>query len=85
MVSCRPLVHMSGTHDTLSCPQRHLDSGVYWLRKRVADDLRQVVGKREETTQSRHARRAKRRHTVALSEIETDDQSFRKVLILGAL
>jgi hypothetical protein len=25
--------------------------------------------------------RAKRRHTVALSEIETDDQSFRKVLI----
>lgn len=26
--------------------------------------------------------RAKRRHTVALSEVETDDQSFRKVLIL---
>jgi hypothetical protein len=26
---------------------KHPNSGVYWLRKRVPDDLRQLIGKRD--------------------------------------
>ena len=82
MVSCRPLVHVSGTHDALSCPQRHLDSGVYWLRKRVPDDLQQVVvsGRREEKRSlgTRNPEEAKRRHAEVLSEIEAQWANLRR-------
>ena len=32
----------------MSRPWKHPKTGVYWLRKRVPDDLRAAVGKREE-------------------------------------
>ena len=57
----------------MSRPWKHLKSGVYWLRKRVPDDLRKLVGKREEKRSllTRDASEAKRRHAEALAELET--------------
>jgi len=53
-------------------PWKHPNSGVYWLRKRVPDDLLKLVGKREEkrSLQTRDPAEAKRRHAEALVEIE---------------
>jgi hypothetical protein len=60
-------------------PQKHPDSGVYWLRKRVPDDLRQLVGKREEKRSlgTRNPEEAKRRHAEVLSEIEAQWANLR--------
>ena len=57
----------------MSRPWKHLKSGVYWLRKRVPDDLRKLVGKREEKRSllTRDASEAKRRHAWS-----TDAQDF---------
>src|ERR1700733_11548314 len=54
-------------------PWKHPNSGVYWLRKRVPDDLLKLVGKREEkrSLQTRDPVEAKRRHAEALAEIES--------------
>ena len=51
-------------------PQKHPHSGVYWLRKRVPDDLRQLVGKREakRSLGTRNPEEAKRRHAEARSQ-----------------
>jgi hypothetical protein len=56
----------------MSRPWKHPNSGVYWLRKGVPEDLRTLVGKREEkrSLQTRDAAEAKRRHAEALVEIE---------------
>lgn len=56
----------------MSRPWKHPDSGVYWLRKGVPDDLRALVGKREEKRSlgTRDPVEAKRRHAEALAEIE---------------
>jgi hypothetical protein len=56
----------------MSRPQKHPNSGVYWLRKRVPDDLWALVGKREEKLSlgTRNPEEAKRRHAQALIEIE---------------
>lgn len=56
----------------MSRPQKHPKSGVYWLRKRVPDDLRALVGKREEKMSlvTRNPEEAKRLHAHALIEIE---------------
>jgi integrase len=56
----------------MSRPWKHPKSGVYWLRKRVPDDLQTLVGKREEkrSLQTRDPIEAKRRHAEALAEIE---------------
>jgi hypothetical protein len=53
-------------------PWKHPKSGVWWLRKRVPDDLLKHVGKREEkrSLQTRDPVEAKRRHAEALAEIE---------------
>jgi integrase len=53
-------------------PWKHPKSGVYWVRKRVPDDLLKLVGKREEkrSLQTRDPAEAKRRHALALVEIE---------------
>ncbi len=55
----------------MSRPWKHPDSGVYWLRKGVPDDLRALVGKREEKRSlgTRDPVEAKRRHAEALAEI----------------
>jgi hypothetical protein len=39
------LVHMALS---MSRPWKHPDSGFYWFRRRVPDDLRNLLGKREE-------------------------------------
>jgi integrase len=56
----------------MSRPWKHPNSGVYWLRKGVPEDLRKLVGKREEkrSLQTRDPVEAKRRHAEALAEIE---------------
>jgi hypothetical protein len=56
----------------MSRPWKHPGSGVYWLRKGVPDDLRALVGKREEKRSlgTRDPVEAKRRHAEALVEIE---------------
>jgi integrase len=56
----------------MSRPWKHPKSGVYWLRKRVPDDLQTLVGKREEkrSLQTRDPIEAKRKHAEALAEIE---------------
>lgn len=64
----------------MSRPQKHPNSGVYWLRKRVPDDLRLIVGKREEKLSlgTRNPEEAKRRHAQALIEIEARWASLRR-------
>jgi len=57
----------------MSRPWKHPKrGGVYWVRKRVPDDLLKLVGKREEkrSLQTRDPAEAKRRHAEALAEIE---------------
>jgi integrase len=56
----------------MSRPWKHPKSGVYWVRKRVPDDLLKLVGKLEEkrSLQTRDPGEAKRRHAEALVEIE---------------
>ena len=53
-------------------PWKHPKTGIYWLRKRVPDDLVRLVGKREEkrTLGTRDPIEAKRHHAAALAEIE---------------
>ena len=56
----------------MSRPWKHPATGIYWLRKRVPDDLRAAVGKREEkfSLKTRDPVEAKRLHAQALIEIE---------------
>src|SRR5580704_11158472 len=56
----------------MSRPWKHPSSGVYWLRKGVPEDLRHLVGKREEkrSLQTRDPVEAKRRHAEVLAERE---------------
>ena len=56
----------------MSRPWKHPRSGIHWLRKGVPEDLRELVGKREEkrSLQTRDPLQAKRRHAEALAEIE---------------
>jgi len=50
----------------MSRPWKHPKSGVYWVRKRVPDDLLKLVGKREEKRSLQpHARDEHRRYQTA--------------------
>jgi len=53
-------------------PWKHPDSGYYWFRKRVPDDLREALGKREErfSLGTREPNEAKRLHAQKLAEVE---------------
>ena len=53
-------------------PWKHPKTGVYWLRKGVPEELRPLVGKREEkrSLKTRDPAEAKRLHLEALSELE---------------
>ena len=66
----------------MSRPWKHPNSGVYWLRKRVPDDLRQVIGKSEEKRSlgTRNADEAKRRHAQALLELDARWANLRRGL-----
>ena len=63
----------------MSRPWKHPGSGVFWLRKRVPDDLRALIGKREEkrSLQTRDPAEAKRRHAEMLLEVENRWANFR--------
>ncbi len=52
--------------------QKHPSSGYYWFRKRVPDDLRSLIGKREEhfSSGTRDPGEAKRLHALKLAEVE---------------
>lgn len=56
----------------MSRPWKHPKTGIYQLRKVVPDDLRKLVGKREEkvSLQTRDPAEAKVRHAKALAEVE---------------
>jgi hypothetical protein len=53
-------------------PWKHPKTGIYWLRKRVPEDLRIQLGKGEEklTLKTRDPLEAKRRHATALAVLE---------------
>jgi hypothetical protein len=57
---------------SMSRPWKHPKTGVYWLRKRIPDDLRPILGKREEkrSLKTRDPTEAKRRHLEALTQLE---------------
>lgn len=53
-------------------PFRHPDSGIYYLRRRVPDDLRQIIGKTEirRSLNTRHHHQAKAAFALAYAESE---------------
>lgn len=57
---------------SMTRPWKHPDSGYYWFRKRVPDDLRNLLGKREErfSLGTRDPAEAKRLHALKLAEVE---------------
>lgn len=57
---------------SMSRPWKHPDSGFYWFRKRVPDDLRNLLGKREVrfSLGTRDPIEAKRLHAIRLAEVE---------------
>lgn len=61
-------------------PWKHPKTGMFWLRKRVPDDLRDVVGKREEkrSLQTKDPAEARRLHANALAEVEARWASLRR-------
>ena len=63
----------------MSRPWKHPKTGVYWLRRRVPDDLRARVGKREEkrSLKTRDPGEAKRLLVRALGELETQWANLR--------
>lgn len=56
----------------MSRPWKHPKTGIYWLRKRVPNELITLVGKREElrTLRTKDPALAKVKHAAALAEIE---------------
>jgi hypothetical protein len=52
-------------------PWKHPKTGIYWLRKRIPDDLCPLLGKREEKQSlgTRDPNEAKRVHAQALAEL----------------
>lgn len=65
---------------SMAHPWKHPDTGYYWFRKRVPDDLRAIVGKREErfSLRTREPSEAKRRHAHKLAEIEERWSNLRR-------
>ncbi len=64
---------------SMSRPWKHPKTGVYWLRKRIPDDLRPILGKLEEkrSLKTRDPAEAKRRHLEALAQLETQWANLR--------
>jgi hypothetical protein len=60
-------------------PWKHPKTGIYWLRKAVPEDLRPLIGKREEkrSLKTRDPAEAKRRHSEALTELDTQWANLR--------
>jgi len=66
----------------MSRPYKHPKTGVYWLRKRVPDDLRATVGLAEykRTLKTKDPAEAKRVHAAMLAELEAHWASLRQSL-----
>lgn len=66
----------------MSRPWKHPKTGVYWLRKRVPDDLRTIVGLVEykRTLKTKDPAEAKRVHAAMLAELEAHWASLRRPL-----
>lgn len=60
-------------------PWKHPKTGIYWLRKAVPEDLRSLVGKREEkrSLKTRDPAEAKRLHLEALAQLEAQWANLR--------
>jgi hypothetical protein len=60
-------------------PWKHPKTGIYWLRKAVPEDLRPLIGKREEkrSLKTRDPAEAKRRHSEAFTELDTQWANLR--------
>jgi hypothetical protein len=67
----------------MSRPFKHPDTGIYWFRKRVPDDLRELVGKREEkfSLRTRDPSSAKALFGEAVAKIESRWQTLRRGLV----
>jgi integrase len=65
---------------SMTRPWKHPDSGYYWFRKRVPDDLREAIGRREErfSLGTREPNEAKRLHAVKLAEVEERWSNLRR-------
>ena len=63
------MVHMALA---MARPWKHPKTGIFWLRKRVPDDLRSLLGKREEKRSlgTREPNEAKRLHATTLAALE---------------
>ena len=61
-------------------PWKHPDSGFYWFRRRVPDDLRALVGQREErfSLGTREPAEAKRLHALRSVEVEQRWSNLRR-------
>ncbi len=61
-------------------PWKHPDTGIYWLRRRVPDALRPLLGKREvrQTLGTRDAAEARQRHADALAKLERQWANLRQ-------
>lgn len=72
------VVHMALA---MARPWKHPKTGIFWLRKRVPDDLRPILGKREEKRSlgTRDSAEAKRLHSQALAELEQRWANLRAV------
>jgi hypothetical protein len=65
---------------SMTRPQKHPDSGYYWFRKRIPDDLREAIGRREErfSLGTREPNEAKRLQAVKLAEVEERWSNLRR-------
>ena len=61
-------------------PWKHPRTGIFWLRKRVPDELRPLVGKLEvkQSLGTRDPTDAKRRHIEALTKLEAQWENLRR-------
>lgn len=64
---------------SMSRPWKHPKTGVYWLRKRIPNDLRPILSKLEEkrSLKTRDPAEAKRRHLEALAQLEAQWANLR--------
>ncbi|RIK85499.1 MAG: hypothetical protein DCC69_10130 [Hyphomicrobiales bacterium] len=64
---------------SMSRPTKHPKTGVYWLRKRVPNDLVDKLGRKEITKslETRDPDEAKRKHSELLAELESQWANFR--------
>src|SRR4051812_35214753 len=65
---------------SMTRPFKHPKTGVYWLRKRVPDDLRQLVGRTEinRTLGTKNPAEAKAKLAAALVELDAQWANLRR-------